>query len=160
MQDILQEEVIKLEEELSKLKSAVEYIETAKISIESASKIINTIVELKKEFDELSRKAYSIIDKLNKVDFPSRLDRIDTNLLRVSTEIQDIKSVIETSDKALTMELKAMSRNLLSQTNENKNKILVRLDKQSKEIKVNFLGIMFTLIFIVALGALFYMNIL
>ncbi|MBT8377687.1 MAG: hypothetical protein KJN64_00495 [Ignavibacteria bacterium] len=160
MEDILQEEVIKLEEELDKLKSAVEYIETAKISIESASKIINTIVELKKDFDELSGKAYSIIDKLNKVDFPSRLDRIDSNLVKVSTEVQDIKSTIEAGDKAVTMEMKALSRNLLSQTNDNKNKILVRLDKQSKEIKINFLGIMFTIIFIVALGALFYLKIL
>ena len=160
MEDILKEEVIKLEEELSKLKSAVEYIETAKISIESASKIINTIVELKKEFDELSGKAYSLIDKLNKVDFPSRLDRIDSNLVKVNTEVQEIKSTIETGDKALTMEMKALSRSLLSQTNESKNKILVRLDRQSREIKTNFLGIMFTIIFIVALGALFYLNIL
>jgi hypothetical protein len=160
MEDILKEEVIKLEGELSKLKTAVEYIETAKISIESASKIINTIVELKKEFDELSGKAYSIIDKLNKVDFPLRLDRIDSNLIKVSTEIQDIKSTIEAGDKAVTMEIKALSRNLLSQTIDNKNKILVRLDRQSKEIKTNFLGIMFTIIFIVALGALFYLNIL
>ena len=160
MEDILKEEVIKLEEELSKLKSAVEYIETAKISIESASKIINTIVELKKEFDELSGKAYSLIDKLNKVDFPSRLDRIDSNLVKVNTEVQEIKSTIETGDKALAMEMKALSRSLLSQTNESKNKILVRLDRQSREIKTNFLGIMFTIIFIVALGALFYLNIL
>ena len=82
MEDLLKEEVIKLEGELTKLKTAVEYIETAKISIESASKIINTIVELKTEFDELSGKAYSLIDKLNKVDFPSRLERIDSNLLK------------------------------------------------------------------------------
>jgi paraquat-inducible protein B len=160
MEDILKEEVIKLEGELTKLKTAVEYIETAKISIESASKIINTIVELKKDFDVLSGKIYSLIDKLNKVDFPTRLDRIDSNILKVSTEIQDIKSWIETRDKALTMEMKALSRNLVSQTNENKNKILIRLDKQSREIKTNRLEIMIAIIFIVALGVLFYLNIL
>jgi paraquat-inducible protein B len=160
MEDILKEEIIKLEGELTKLKTAVEYIETAKISIESASKIINTIVELKKDFDVLSGKIYSLIDKLNKVDFPTRLDRIDSNILKLSTEIQDIKSWIETRDKALTMEMKALSRNLVSQTNENKNKILIRLEKQSREIKANRLGIMIAIIFIVALGVLFYLNIL
>ena len=56
MEDILKEEVIKLEEELTRLKTAVEYIETAKISIESASKIINTIVELKKEAERVLKK--------------------------------------------------------------------------------------------------------
>ncbi len=160
MEDILKEEVIKLEGELTKLKTAVEYIETAKISIESASKIINTIVELKKEFDELSGKAYSLIDKLNKVDFPTRMDRIDSKLLTVSTEIQEIKSWIETGDKALKMEMKAFSKNVLSVTNDNKNKVINRIDKQSREIKANRLGIMIAIIFIVALGVLFYLNIL
>jgi len=160
MEDLLKEEVIKLEGELTKLKTAVEYIETAKISIESASKIINTILELKKEFDELSDKAYSIIDKLNKVDFPTRMDRIDSKLLTVSTEIQEIKSWIETGDKALKMEMKAFSKNVLSVTNDNKNKIINRIDKQSREIKANRLGIMIAIIFIVALGVLFYLNIL
>lgn len=160
MEDLLKEEVITLEGELTRLKSAVEYIETAKISIESASKIINTIVELKKEFEALSGKAYSLIDKLDKVDFPTRLDRIDSKLLTVSTEIQEIKSTIETGDKALTMEMKALSRNILSGANDTKNKVLSRLDKQSKEIKANHLGIMIAIICIVALGVLFYLDIL
>jgi paraquat-inducible protein B len=160
MEDILKEEVIKLEGELTKLKTAVEYIETAKISIESASKIINTIVELKTEFDELSGKAYTLIDKLNKVDFPSRLERIDSNLVKVSTEIQEMKSWIETGDKALKMEMKAFSKNVLSVTNDNKNKVISRIDKQSKEIKANRLVILINIIFIVALGVLFYLNIL
>ena len=160
MEDFLKEEVITLDEELTRLKSAVEYIETAKISIESASKIINTIVALKKEFEALSGKAYTLIDKLDKVDFPTRLDRIDSKLLTVSTEIQQIKSTIETGDKALTMEMKALSRNILSGANDTKNKVLSRLDKQSKEIKANHFGIMIIIIFIVALGVLFYLDIL
>jgi len=160
MEDFLKEEVATLEEELTRLKSAVEYIETAKISIESASKIINTIVALKKEFEALSGKAYTLIDKLDNVDFPTRLDRIDSKLLTVSTEIQQIKSAIETGDKALTMEMKALSRNILSGANDTKNKVLSRLDKQSKEIKANHFGIMINIIFIVTLGVLFYLDIL
>ena len=160
MQELLNEEIIKLGEELTKLKSAVEYIETAKISIESASKIINTIVELKKEFEALSGKAYSLIDKLDNVDFPTRLDRIDSNLITVSTEIQEIKSRIETGDKALTLEMKALSRNILSEATDNNNKILSRIDEQSKQIKTIHLGTVITIIFIVTLGVLFYLKIL
>jgi len=160
MQELLNEEIIKLGEELTRLKSAVEYIETAKISIESASKIINTIVALKKEFEVLSGKAYSLIDKLDNVDFPTRLDRIDSNLITVSTEIQEIKSRIETGDKALTLELKALSRNILSEATNNNNNILSRIDEQSKQIKTIHLGTVITIIFIVTLGVLFYLKIL
>ena len=65
MEDILKDEIVKLEGELTKLKSAVEYIETAKISIEAASKIINTIITLKEDFDKLSEKAVTLINKLD-----------------------------------------------------------------------------------------------
>lgn len=160
MEELLNEEIIKLGEELTKLKSAVEYIETAKISIESASKIINTIVALKREFEALSGKAYSLIDKLDNVDFPTRLDRIDSNLITVSTEIQEIKSRIETGDKALTLEMKALSRNILSGATDNNNNILSRIDEQSKQIKTIHLGTVITIIFIVTLGVLFYFKIL
>ncbi len=160
MQELLNEEIIKLGEELTRLKSAVEYIETAKISIESASKIINTIVALKREFEALSGKAYSLIDKLDNVDFPTRLDRIDSNLITVSTEIQEIKSRIETGDKALTLEMKALSRNILSGATDNNNNILSRIDEQSKQIKTIHLGTVITIIFIVTLGVLFYFKIL
>ena len=160
MEELLNEEIIKLGEELTRLKSAVEYIETAKISIESASKIINTIVALKKEFEALSGKAYSLIDKLDKLDFPTRLDRIDSKLITVSTEIQEIKSRIETGNKALTLEMKALSRNILSEATDNNNKILSRIDEQSKQIKTIHLGTVITIIFIVTLGVLFYLKIL
>ena len=160
MQELLNEEIIKLGEELTRLKSAVEYIETAKISIESASKIINTIVALKKEFEVLSEKAYSLIDKLDNVDFPTRLDRIDSNLITVSTEIQEIKSRIETGDKALTLEIKALSRNILSEATDFNNNILSRIEEQSKQIKTIHLGTMITIISIVTLGVLFYLKIL
>ena len=160
MEDLLQEEVIKLEEELTRLKSAVEYIETAKISIESASKIINTIVALKKEFEALSDKAYALIGKLDKVDFPTRLDRIDSKLLTVSTEIQEIKSRIETGDKAISLEMKAVSRNILSEATDNKNKVLSRIDRQYKEIKAIRLGTLITIAFIVTIGVLFFLKIL
>ena len=58
------------------------------------------------------------------------------------------------------MEMKALSRNILSEANDNKNKVLSRIDKQSKQIKTIHLGTVITIIFIVALGVLFYLKIL
>jgi hypothetical protein len=160
MEDILKDEIVKLEGELTKLKSAVEYIETAKISIEAASKIINTIITLKEDFDKLSEKAVTLINKLDNEDFPGRLNNIDSKLLSVSTEIQELKTRIETGDRALILEMKSLSRNILYEVEDNKNKILNQLGKQSKDIKIANLSIVVTFVLFITLGVLFYLKVL
>ena len=160
MEDILKDEIVKLEGELTKLKSAVEYIETAKISIEAASKIINTIITLKEDFDKLSEQAVTLINKLDNEDFPGRLNNIDSKLLSVSTEIQELKTRIETGDRALILEMKSLSRNILYEVEDNKNKILNQLGKQSKDIKIVHLSIVASFVLFVILGVLFYLKVL
>ncbi len=160
MEDILKDEIVKLEGELTKLKSAVEYIETAKISIEAASKIINTIITLKEDFDKLSEKAVSLISKLDNADFPGRLNNIDSKLLSVSTEIQELKTRIEKGDRALILEMKSLSRNIQSEVEDNKNMILNQLGKQSKDIKIVHLSIVVGFVLFVTLGVLFYLKVL
>ena len=160
MEDLLQEEVVKLEEELNKLKSAVEYIETAKISIEAASKIINTIIKLKEEFDKLAQRAVVLIDKLDKIDFPSRLDKIDSKVLAVSNDIHALETRIEASNKAFTLELKSGLKSMISEVGNTKNDIVFQLKQQSKEIKMVQYGIIGVFAFLLLVGALFYFNIL
>ena len=160
MDDLLQEEVVKLEEELTKLKSAVEYIETAKISIEAASKIINTIIKLKEEFDKLAERAIVLIDKLDKIDFPSRLDKIDSKVLAVSNDIHALETRIEASNKAFTLELKSGSKSMITEVGNTKNDIVFQLKQQSKEIKMVQYGIIGVIAFLVIVGVLFYFNIM
>jgi hypothetical protein len=160
MEDLLQVEIVKLEEELTKLKSAVEYIETAKISIEAASKIINTIIKLKDEFDILADRAIVLIEKLDKIDFPSRLDKIDSKVLSVSNEIQSLETRIEASNKAFSLELKSGSKSMITEVGNTKNDILFQLKKQSKEIKKVYYGIIGVFVFITIIAVLFYINIL
>ncbi len=160
MEDLLQEEVVKLEEELTKLKSAVEYIETAKISIEAASKIINTIIKLKEEFDKLAERAIILIDKLDKIDFPSRLEKIDSKILSVSNEVHSLETRIESSSKALSLELKTVSKNVATEVGNNKNDILFHLKKQSKEIKMIQYGLIGGFAFLVIVVVLSYLNVI
>ena len=160
MEDLLQEEVVKLEEELNKLKSAVEYIETAKISIEAASKIINTIIKLKEEFDKLAQRAIVLIDKLDKIDFPSRLDKIDSKVLAVSNDIHALETRIEASNKAFTLELKSGSKSMITEVGNTKNDIVFQLKQQSKEIKMVQYGIIGVIAFLVIVGVLFYFNVM
>ena len=160
MEDLLQEEIVKLEEELAKLKSAVEYIETAKISIEAASKIINTIIKLKEEFDRLSEKAYILISKIDKVDFPGRLDKIDSKMVSLGNEFQALQTRVESGDKTLSTDMKALSKSILSEMGDYKHKILDRLERQTKDIKLIHYSIMGALAFAVIVGVLFYLKVL
>lgn len=164
MEDLLQEEIVKLEGELTKLKSAVEYIETAKISIEAASKIINTITKLKDEFEKLSEKAYILIDKFDKMEIPSRLERIDSKIdsqiSSLSSELQALQPRIEAGDKIILAEIKNISRNISSDLGDNKLKILSRLDKQSKDIKLIYFSLIGVLLFAFIVGVLFYLKII
>lgn len=160
MDDLLQEEIVKLEGELTKLKSAVEYIETAKISIEAASKIINTIIKLKDEFDKLSEKAYILIEKVDQVNFPARFDKIDSRLSTLINGLETLQPRIETGNKAVVLETKALSKNMLSEMGDSRNNILLRLDQQSKNIKTATIGVIATFVLLIMFGVLFYLNIL
>jgi cell division protein FtsL len=160
MEDLLQDEIVNLEEELTKLKSAVEYIETAKISIEAASKIINTIIKLKEEFDKLAERAIILIDRMDKIDFPGRLDKIDSKILSVNNEIHSLETRIESSNKTFSLELKSGVKSMISEVGNTKNDILFQLKKQSKEIKKVHYGIIGVIVFITIIVVLFYLNIL
>ncbi|MGB5288581.1 MAG: hypothetical protein WBN42_08805, partial [Ignavibacteriaceae bacterium] len=160
MEDLLQEEIVKLEGELTKLKSAVEYIETAKISIEAASKIINTIIKLKEEFDRLSEKAYALIRKMDEIDFPSRLDKIDSKIdskiASLSSDIQNLQMRIEAGNKSIITEMKVFSKNISSDLGDSKIKIISRLETQSKAIRLILYSIIGVFVLIMTMGALFY----
>ncbi len=160
MEALLQEEIVKLEEELTKLKSAVEYIETAKLSIESASKIINTIIKLKEEFDTLSEKAYTLIGKMDKIDFPQRLEKIDSKLVSLSNEFQALQTRVEAGDKNLIAEMKSLSKTVASDVGDTKAKILYRFEMQAKDVKMINYGIIGTFAMIVIFGVLLYLKVL
>jgi DNA repair exonuclease SbcCD ATPase subunit len=160
MEDLLQDEIVKLEGELAKLRSAVEYIETAKISIEAASKIINTIIKLKEEFDRLSEKAYLLIEKVDNVNFPTRFDKIDSGISTLHNELETLYPRIEASYKTVVLETKALSKNISSEMGDSRNKILNRLEKQTKDIKLIYFSIIGAFVFALIIGVLFYLKVI
>ena len=56
--------------------------------------------------------------------------------------------------------MKSLSRNILSEVEDNKNKILDQLGKQSKDIKIVHLSIVVAFVLFVTLGVLFYLKVL
>jgi prefoldin subunit 5 len=163
MEDLLQVEVFKLEEELTKLKSAVEYIETAKISIEAASKIINTITKLKEEFENVSAKAYVVIEKFDKMEIPTRMDKIDSKLeskaASINSEVQNLQTRIDTIHKTLITEVKANSRNISTDVRDSNQRITNLLELQSKSIKLVHYSLIGVIALVVIIGTLFFLKI-
>jgi hypothetical protein len=158
MEDQLQVEVVKLEEELGKLKSAVEYIESAKLSIEAASKIISTIMKMKEEFEKLSNKAFLLIQKMDQIDFPQRLDKIDSHIASVNQSFTDSLARIESNEKIIKDELKVTSKTVINEINDSSRNMFAEFSNLTKSVKgiQLVLIIVFTLLF--ALGVFTYLK--
>ena len=55
--------------------------------------------------------------------------------------------------------MKSLSKNILSEVEDNKNKILNQLGEQSKDIKVVHLSVVIGFVLFVTLGILFYLKV-
>lgn len=112
------------QEELSKLKSASGLIEeaknTAQTTIAESIKIMEELIsnskhatdsaiKESKKLNESAKKLFGAVDilmkKLDKVDFPTRLDKLDNSVTGINTAIQNIFGRFETVEKNLKDEL-------------------------------------------------------
>lgn len=109
-----------LEQELSKIKSASDMINDAKVTTE---KTINETKEIMadlidnsqkatdsaiKESKKLNKAASSLLkavdtlmEKLDKVDFPTRLDKLDTSVSGINSSIQNVLSRFDSVERNL-----------------------------------------------------------
>lgn len=116
----INDSLAELEEELSKLKSASSMIaeakNTAQTTIEESKKIFEVIISNSKEatdftiqeskkLNESAQKLLNAVDilmnKLDKVDFPTRLDKLDNSVTGINIAIQNIFGRIGTVEKNL-----------------------------------------------------------
>jgi len=137
MEDKLHLELVKFEEELSKLKSAVDYIEAAKTTTEAATTLIKNVVDLKAEFENFAKQTKLLIGKIDKVDFPSRLDKLDSTVAAINTNISNLQTRIESVERNLKDDLKATRKSLLSEMTSKLTSISDELNIQKKELIKN-----------------------
>ena len=109
-----------LEQELSKIKSASEIIEdakeTSKKTISETKKIMKDLIESSKkatdsavkESKKLNKAASSLLkavdtlmEKLDNVDFPTRLDKLDTTVSGINSSIQNVLSRFDSVERNL-----------------------------------------------------------
>ena len=156
MEDKLHLDLVNLEEELTKLKSSVEYIEAAKKNTEAASDIISKFVQLKIEFEEFAERAKLLLGKIDKIDFPSRLDKMDSTVASINQNIGNLQSRLESVERNLIDNIKSSYKSLIDDVENKHNYLLNRLTLGTKAIKLNRILIIICFIFVVTLEIIIY----
>jgi chromosome segregation ATPase len=139
----INDSLAEFEEELSKLKSASEMIEEAKNSanttiieskkimeelITNSKKATDSAIQESKKLNDSAQRLFDAVDilmnKLDKVDFPTRLDKLDNSVTGINTAIQNIFGRFETIEKNIKDEFNS--------------KISVLYEKLEKSQKLNW----------------------
>ena len=150
----INETLTELEEELTQIKTASEMIsdakETAENTINETKEILSELIEqsekssntaikeskkLNKTTTSLVKNVDTLMGKLDKVDFPIRLDKIDNSVTSINVGIQNIQNRID-----------SVENNIKKDFDNKMDKILVKL-KNSQRINNFFLGVI--IIFVV-----------
>lgn len=137
MEEKLHIELIKFQEELSKLKNAVEYIESAKHSTELAVNLIKSVTFLNNSFQKLSEKNDQLISKIDKIDFPERLSRIENSLFSLSTVLNNLQLKFELSEKNIKEQINSSIDKLNKDFNKNHIGITSQLNEFGSKVSTN-----------------------
>lgn len=88
----ISQSLAELEEELQRLKSAAEHIEASK---EAALKAAETADGVRASTGDLSESAHRLVEEIDDVDFPSRIDKINASIESVEAEVDGVRSEVE-----------------------------------------------------------------
>jgi hypothetical protein len=96
MSDNIHTQLEKLKTELSKLEPAVIHLQKADEAVKEIQsivvKLIPLIDELRQENNKLTASNSKLIEKIDKVDFPSRLEKVDATVSSINQGLQNTQS--------------------------------------------------------------------
>ena len=138
--DNINENLNELEEELNKLNSASELISKAKDTAEkniietkdiisklvkSSEKTLDKTVkeskQLAKVSKELAKNVELLVERLDNVDFPVRLDKIDTSVASINAGVQNIQGRVDSLENNLKDDVTNKLNDQLSRFKEYQN---------------------------------------
>lgn len=115
--------IVELQEELQKLNKLNESLkansESAKTAIESAEKVSSSLSEVIKDTNELIQQGKQVLTEIQAVDFPKRLDKLDTTVSAVNQGIQNFQGRIDILERNLKDDL-SLTRKTFSQSIDTK----------------------------------------
>jgi len=105
MNENIHQELIKLQDELSRLKNAVEHIDEAKEAsknvINSAENFLLTSKKIGEDYEILAKKTELLVKEIDSIDFPERLNKIESNIAGINAGVQNVFSRIESVERNL-----------------------------------------------------------
>lgn len=127
MEELLNQQLAELEINLNTLKSSIEYIEQAKGNAkqitDSALKIVETLKEAQTEYDSLKLLNEKLLGRIDKIDFPIRLDKLDVTVSTINQNISNLQSRLE-----------KISNELDTKLTDNKNVIVSKISESYREL--------------------------
>jgi len=96
MNENIHQELIKLQDELSRLKSAVDHIDQAKeaslTATDDAESDVLMTTKVSEDYKNLAMKSEELVQEIDSIDFPARLDKLDANIAGINAGVQNINS--------------------------------------------------------------------
>lgn len=125
MSDNIHTQLEKLKTELSKLEPAVIHLQKADETVKEIQsivvKLIPLIDELRQENNKLTVSNTKLIEKIDKVDFPSRLDKVDATVSSINQGLQNTQSRLGDLERNIKDDNIAKTKEIVSSVDQVKN---------------------------------------
>jgi len=127
-------------------KHLIKVIEASTLKITGASELLlqsnlsfeNQIREFLSGYEVLVSAVSNLIDKIDKVDFPSRLDKLDSTVSSINQGLQNTQMRIGDLERNLKDDIQARAKELFSKVNESENSLNQKLDSTQSNINRQF----------------------
>ncbi len=134
MKEQTHKEIIELQQKLERLDTAVNHIEDAKKLSENIteneqslqekySEHLQEVKELSDTLESLADRSEALIAKIDKIDFPNRLDKLDATVSGINQGLQNVQTKLENISKDLKDDLNKQKTDILSQSKSNAKNI-------------------------------------
>lgn len=126
----------KLKTELNKLEPAVTHLQKADETVKSlqniTDKLLPMVIELQKENEKLAKSNSKLIDKIDKVDFPSRFDKVDATVSSINQGLQNTQTRIGDLEENLKDDIQAKTKEVTAKVEASENSTKQRIDNTEK----------------------------
>lgn len=99
------------------------------------------------DYEELAQAATKLIEKIDGVDFPTRLDKLDVSVSAINQGLQNTQTKLENLGRDLKDDLLAK-----------KNEMMIELGSSRKQIKLNTILIVIAIGFVIGTLAMIFIN--
>jgi len=118
--------------------STLKVIGASELLSQSNQSFENQIREFLSGYEVLVSAVSKLIDKIDKVDFPSRLDKVDSTVSSINQGLQNTQMRIGDLERNLKDDIQAKAKELASKVNESENTLNQKLDSTQLNMNSQF----------------------